>query len=467
MIGRSAFAAAFVLVASATPSGAATPDFGAFDSVIVQELRASATPGAAIAVVLGDSVVFARGYGVASVETDEPITPQTLFRVASTTKMLVAAAAATLAERGGIDFAKPVASYAEGLDPAIGRLTLHQLLAHRAGLSDESVYDGPHDEAALGAYVRTWGRERFFTEPDRVYSYSNPGYVLAGHVLAEAADTTFEGAMQQLLFRPLGMTRSTTLPTAAMTRPHAQAHDVGADGRPFVVRPFPDDARFRPNGGVFTSAAEFARFALAAVNGGRIGGREALPRGAVERLTRTHGVRPGGDPADTSWIAYGLVGRREEHAFVLQHGGSRLGSGSIVRMIPERRFAVVILTNRTGSYLPRALETITRSVLVEPVTIRDRMVPPPTRVTGDERRDLLGIWVNHEPDLVLELFADGDTLKARQPGDPVAEAASVEKIGPSRYRFARQEITAIPGAGGRTAYLHLAGRALARRAAGE
>jgi len=400
---------------------------------------------------------------VASIETGEPVTPSTLFRVASTTKMLVAAAVATLADQGRVDLSAPVATYADGLDPSIGRLTLHQLLSHTAGLSDESVWDGPHDEAALGAFVRSWGGERFFTEPGRVHSYSNPGYVLAGHVLAEAADTTFDGAMTRLVFRPLGMHASTTLPTAAMTRPLAQAHDLGRSG-PFVVRPFPDDARFRPNGGVYTSADEFLRFARAFVHGGA----EGLSAGAVALLSRTHGRRPGGDPADTSWIAYGLVARKIGAVRVFQHGGARFGSGSVVRLAPERRFAVVILTNRTGSYLPKALEAITALALgPTAAAAKPAAAMAATRFERGERDDLVGTWVNHEPDIVLELAVVGDMLRAGHRGRVSAVAPVVVKLGRQRYAFGGQEIEAIPGPDGRTAYLHLAGRALARRASRE
>ena len=451
---------------TARVAGAAAPDFAALDSSVVAEMKATATPGASIAVVLGDSVVFARGYGVASLETGEAVTPSTLFRVASTTKMLVAAALANLAGQGKLDFGAPISSYAPGLDPAIGRLTVHQLLCHTAGLSDESSYDGPHDEDVLGAFIRTWRADRFFTEPGDVYSYSNPGYALAGHVLAEAADTTFDAALASLLFRPLGMVRSTTLPTRAMTHPFAQAHDVGGSGA-FVVRPYPDDARYRPNGGVFTSAEEFARFALAFVNEGRIDGAQALPQGAIALLSRTYGRRPGGDPADPAGIAYGLVERRVRGARIFQHGGTRLGSGSIVRMAPEQRFAVVILTNRTGSYLPQTVERITTLALPAAAVPAPVRKASPPKWSRNEQSALAGTWVNQEPDLAIELFLEEGALKARRPGDTRGDAAAVTKLGERRYSFGGQEIESIPGPDGRPRYLHLGGRALARRPAGE
>jgi CubicO group peptidase (beta-lactamase class C family) len=375
--------------------------------------------------------------------------------------MLVATALAHLAAQGRVDFTVPISTYARDLDPAIGRLTLHQLLSHTSGLADDTSYDGPHDEEALGAFVRSWRADRFFTEPGRVYSYSNPGYVLAGHVLAAAADTSFDEAMARLVFRPLGMARSTTLPMRAMTYPFAQAHDVGERGA-FVVRPFPDDARYRPNGGAFTSAEEFAHFALAFVHEGRIGGSQALPAGVIERLSRAHERRPGGDPADSAGIAYGLVARRGNGVRVLQHGGARLGAGSIVRMAPERRFAVVILTNRTNSFLPRTLERITALALPSAGPAAPQKASP-AKWSREERSGLVGTWVNHEPDLVVELFLDKGVLKARHPGDAAEGAEAVTKLGERRYAFAGQEIEALPGPDGRPLYLHLSGRALARR----
>jgi CubicO group peptidase (beta-lactamase class C family) len=456
MMVRAALSLSLVTV-TVSPAAAA-PDLAGLDSLVAAEMKASATPGAAIAIVLGDSLIYARGFGVTSVEDGEAVTPATLFRVASTTKMLVAAALASLAEAGKVDFAAPISTWDRGLDPTIGRVTLHQLLSHTAGLADESSYDGPHDEDALAAFVRSWRADRLFTEPGDVYSYSNPGYALAGHVLAAAADTTFDAAMTAHLFRPLGMERSTTLPTAAMTWPHAQAHDV-VDGAPRVVRPFPDDARFRPNGGVFTSALEFARFARALLDAGRLDGRAALAPGAVARILATPLRRPGAGPGDSSRVAYGLVERRHRGVRVLQHGGARLGSGSVVRLAPEHGFAVVVLTNRTGSFLPQALERVSERCLPlgPPPPPRAAAARPPSH---EVLRELAGTYVNHPPDLAIELVLEGTTLRLRRPGD--AGAVEVTAAGDRLFLFGGQELETIPGPDGRTRYLHVGGRAFRR-----
>lgn len=453
--------AALALVArllAAAQGQSAVPDFHDLEQVARTELEATATPGAAIAVILGDRVVFAKGLGVASVESREPVTPDTLFRIASTTKMLTAAALASLEERGKVRFDAPIARYAKGLDAKIGRLTLHQLLSHTSGLRDESSYSGPHDDEALGAFVRSWTSDYLFTEPGDVYSYSNPGYGLAGFVLGEAAGKPYADAMHDLVFDPLGMSRSAVRPTLAMTYPIAQAHEPTATG-PRVVRPYPDDSRFWPNGGVFTSVNDFSRFALAVVNGGRVDGRQALPAAVIGRLLQTHFPRPGGAAGDEAHVAYGLVERTLKGVRVFQHGGTRLGSGSVVRMAPEYHFAVIILANSTGAFLPKTLERATELCL--PLRSEARPDPKPfSPLTREERERLAGRYVNHPEELRVEILVEGDALKIRRPGETAT--SPLVQVGEGLFSFDGQQLAVIPGPARTPTYVHIGGRALRR-----
>jgi CubicO group peptidase (beta-lactamase class C family) len=154
----------------------AAVDFSAIDRVIAQELTDTHTPGAAVSIVSGDRVVFSKGYGVASVETREPVRPEMLFRLGSTTKMFTAAALVLLAEQGAVDLNAPIGHYVKDLQPKIAQLTAHQLLTHTSGFLDEAPMFGSDDESALEKEVRSWTANRFFTEPGRIYSYSNPAF---------------------------------------------------------------------------------------------------------------------------------------------------------------------------------------------------------------------------------------------------------------------------------------------------
>ena len=214
----------------------AAVDFSAIDRVIAQELTDTHTPGAAVSIVSGDRVVFSKGYGVASVETREPVRPEMLFRLGSTTKMFTAAALVLLAEKGAVDLNAPIGNYVKDLHPKIAQLTAHQLLSHTSGFLDEAPMFGSDDESALEKEVRSWTANRFFTEPGRIYSYSNPAFWLAGFVVESVSGKRYADQMTASLFKPLGMSRTTLRPLVAMTYPIAQGHDDSPKG-PAVIRP--------------------------------------------------------------------------------------------------------------------------------------------------------------------------------------------------------------------------------------
>ena len=426
------------------------------DSLLPAEIRASGIPGAAIAVVLGDSLVFSRGYGVASVETGEPATADALFRIASTTKMLTAAAVLIVQSRGLLSLDAPIATWARNLHPAVGRLRLRDLLRHRSGLREGGSYYGPHDESALGDFVRQWSDTLLFAASDDVYSYSNLGYTLAGHVLAEATGGSYSDAMAQLLFAPLGMTRSTLLPTRAMTFPLVQGHDIDSLGRPAVVRPYSDDTRFWPAGSVFTSANDYARFVIAVLNEGRIGNTQALPRDAAAALlTRQTGV-PDGPPNERAGYTFGLIERWRGQIRLLQHGGARIGFGSIVRFIPERRAGIVLLLNRTGAVALGTLEALTALLVPE-------AAPPSASVAGADtvrtaqHPSLLGRYVNAPSELALELIDASGVVALRQ-----ASGATilVRRLRDGRYIAGGQPFAIVPGDQTRDSYLVIGGHAL-------
>jgi len=165
----------FFAIVSA-PAQVGHPDPAAIERVALEELQATKTPGAAVAVVSGDHVVFSHGYGVASVDTDAPVSPDMLFRLGSTTKMFTATAVVGLAQEGKIDLDAPVSRYITGLDPTIGQLTANQLLSHTSGIRDEAPMFGSHDETALGNGIHAWKATFLFAPPGRIYSYSNPGF---------------------------------------------------------------------------------------------------------------------------------------------------------------------------------------------------------------------------------------------------------------------------------------------------
>src|SRR5262249_55032185 len=152
-----------------------------------------------------------------------------------------------------------------GLPAKLGAITANQLLSHTAGLRDEAPMYGSHDDGALGAGIRAWTAEWLFTSPGRIFSYSNPGYWMAGYLLETITGKPYAEAIEPRLSRRLGMARTTLGPTVAMTSPFAQGHEV-VNGKAGIVRPAADNAGSWPAGSVFSNADDLARWVVAVLN---------------------------------------------------------------------------------------------------------------------------------------------------------------------------------------------------------
>ena len=355
----------FVAVALLTPtlitSAQTAFDVATLEKAALDELRATGTPGAAIAIVRGEEVIVAKGVGLADTETKVSVTPDTLFRLGSTTKMLTAAMVVGLAEEGKVQLDAPIGGVVTGLHASIARLTLHQLLSHSAGLRDEAPMFGRHDDTALGEGVRAMTDGMFFAEPGRVFSYSNPGYWVAGFVGEVAAGRPYADAMAERLFTPLGMTRSTLRPLLAMTWPLAQGHDARAGQSAFVVRPAADNAASWPAGSVFSNVNDLARWVIALLNRGRLEGKQVVPVPVIAKLTTGYVEMPSG-----SRYGYGLSVGTWRGMRAWEHGGSRAGYGSFIRLLPDRRVGVIVLANRSGVGLPKTSDRALEMLLALP-----------------------------------------------------------------------------------------------------
>jgi CubicO group peptidase (beta-lactamase class C family) len=414
------------------------------------EMAARGIPGVALALVRGDSVVYARGFGVASAETGEPVTPEMLFQVGSATKMLTGALVASLAEEGMLSLDAPVGTYVSGLHPAIARLTLHQLLSNSGGMKDEAGGDGLHEEAALLAYARGRTEADLALPPGAVFSYSNPGFALAGLAAQEVAGQPFAELARERLFAPLGMARTTFRPLEALTHPAARGH-AGSDGGPRVVRPYADDTRIRPAGYAWSSAAEMARFARALL-GGRIDGRQVIPVRAVERMAARHVAVP--NVFDQASYGYGLFVGRYRGEPSAWHDGQMPGFGAFVRVLPGRGLGVVVLMNREG-VRPDAIEGVAFDALGVLAPPPDPPRPAPElAMTAEEMAGYAGRYVNR---WTVELFVRDGALFRRW----VGQEQRVYKVRPHRFTVdpARAnpalEFDIVPAEGDRPAYVHL------------
>ena len=337
----------------------ASPDFTELEKLVPEELKERNTPGAVIAIVSGDRVVYQKAFGLANVETGAPMQPEMLFRLGSTTKMFTAAALVTLAEQNKINLNEPIAIRVKGLNAKIGALTPHQLLSNSAGIRDFAAPVISNDDAALGNMVRSWKDDIFFGGQGEIYSYSSAGFWLSGFVVEELHGKPYGDAMTELLFKPVGMERTTLRPLMAMTYPFATAHQI-VEGKPTIVRPFFNNVAMWPAGSIFSNAKDLSRWVIALLNEGRLEGKQVLSPALIGKMVGHHIPVPG---ETDSFYAYGLTVFKFKDVEFVGHGGFSRGYGSMIQMVPSRKFAVIVLTNKSGETLRKTLNKATEIAL--------------------------------------------------------------------------------------------------------
>lgn len=440
--------AVFVTESTAKPGGAKSVraiDFSELDKLVPAELKEKNTPGAVIAIVSGDQVVYQKAFGVANVETNAEMQPEMLFRLGSTTKMFTAAALLTLAEKDKIKMNEPIGNRVKGLSTRVGQLTPHHLLSNSAGVRDFAAPVISNDDPSLGNMVRSWKDEIFFADQGEIYSYSSAGFWLSGFVVEELHGKPYADAMTELLFKPLGMERTTLRPLMAITYPFAHGHAVEA-GKPTLLRPLFNNVAMWPAGSMWSNAKDLSRWTIAFLNDGRLDGKELLSSSLLNQMVQHHIPVPGEKDA---FYAYGLTTFKIQGLEFAGHGGFSRGYGSMIQMVPSRKFAVIVLTNKSGETMRKSLNKATELGL----GLKDEEPQKPAAITPpteSEMSQYVGTY-SHAPQTWDVSVKDGK-LYVKYDGKDYA----LTKSGERKFTFGAQnenEIVFVPGKSGKIEFL--------------
>lgn len=390
--------------------GAKTLD-DAVDQCVIQSMAVAGTPGASVAVALDGALILERGYGVTRRNGSDPVDAGTYFRIGSITKQLTAAAMLQQVELGTVVLDDPVTAYVPelslaGLWPA-DRITVHHLLTHSSAFPDLPFDPVGHTgDGALAEWAAAQDEVMLHAPPGVFWNYSNPNYNLAGLVVERASAVPYRRYMEEQVFAPAGMTRTTFDPAAVIADGnYSYGHFASPGGFETVYAPDDyDNAVYAPAGYAFSTAGDLVHWALELLDGGGAflspdsANRMQSPQVDLELL-------PGFS------YGYGVFIEPFGDLTLRQHGGNIWGWGAYLIWEHEHRFAVAVLAN-TFESLPSAAYCIADYLLPQTPTPDP---PDPTDPTTWVRNE--GIWdfttstsyplegeINVENDHELSLF---------------------------------------------------------------
>lgn len=349
-----------------------------FDA-LVQAAMKDETVGVAVAVIAHGELAYQKAFGLANVETKEPVTLDTVWAPSQLSELYSAAVAASLAKDGTLALDEPIATYWPALNPLLARVTIRQLFRHRAGIIDDHIDFPLLDAGALKRYALSCNAQCIIAEPGYLQSFSSRTANIAAAVIEQATGTGFDALLSARVFQPLAFTRSSLSILQVATQSIAQGHQRGSSGVE-IVRPLALNWVGWPATSVFTSIREGIAFVGALVNEGKWQSRQVLSRDVV---------------SETLKLTPQAAGAR---AFESSSGWA--GIRAIYIIIPEERYGFLMFVNGPSQknviapVIVAAAAVWPESAVASLATPVDRTPPITTKITEQAAAELTGVYRN-------------------------------------------------------------------------
>lgn len=317
------------------------------DAVLQEIVARWGIPGLAVGIVEEDEIIYAGGLGVQNLETQSPVTPDSVFCVASISKAFVAAAVMQLAECGKIALDAPIVRYLPYFrmdDARYLHITPRQLLSHTSGMPDmdESTYNElmahpETDDGAAERYVRRLQDKKLIANPGERFSYSNIAFNVLGDMIAKVTGNSFEAVMKEQVLLPAGMPNSTFLPAEVPPHLLAVPHLRSPEMRVNPIYPY--HRADAPAGFLHATLTDMCHWSITCLN------RSLLSPAGYDLMWTP--VADWGYPRPSMYEEIGL-GWTLGHfngTRTISHGGMGFGWTDFLVILPEKKRAAVILCN--------------------------------------------------------------------------------------------------------------------------
>ncbi len=334
------------------------------DDYIRDEMRRKQIPGAALAVVQKGRTTKAQGYGVASVELGVPVTPDSVFDIASLTKPFTSTAILLLVEEGRVRLEDPITRFFSNAPAAWSTITVRHLLTHTGGFAGlQNTFYGDASKLPDGGLWAEYSTATLFDAVRRRpldfqagerWQYSDEGYFLLGMILESVSGKRYHEFLAERIFRPLGMTSSSVIDQWAIIPNRAAGYRL-RDGKLAPNRRI-WQIELQSYGGILSTVNDLAKWETA-LRQGRL-----LKKATVEQMQAPVRLNDGSlSRYGCGWFVGEYHGKK-----VVEHSGS---TGTDIFCLPEVSLTVILLTNldaKSGSNPRSIAEGVAGLVLARP-----------------------------------------------------------------------------------------------------
>ncbi|MGD9906263.1 MAG: serine hydrolase domain-containing protein [Dehalococcoidia bacterium] len=341
------------------PAAPAGDPFEAIAAVVRDAMTRHHVPGVGLGIWHADRLQL-RGFGVTSLDDPRPITADTLFTIASISKTMTATAVMRLVHQGRLELHTPVhevwPEFRVRDEAATAQVTPWHLLTHTPGWEGQLTTEDRGAQALSHFVASIMPSLPQLAAPGETWSYNNAGFALAGRLIEVVTGRGIHDALGELVFAPLGLSRTFTRLTDVLTHPVTLGHRQ-RDGRTEVIRPYQTTSSTTA-GGVATSLTDLMRYARFHLGDGTAAdGTAYLHRPRLAQMQQAQVAKHGTD--DEMGLGWHL--RRVGGLPTLAHGGTLNGHCLLVQLVPERQLAFTVLTNHVDGW--RLVQEVERTIL--------------------------------------------------------------------------------------------------------
>jgi D-alanyl-D-alanine carboxypeptidase len=406
------------------------------DAWIQSTLTSREEPGLSIAIVHDQDVIWSKGYGLADVAKKVPATPQTLYRIASVSKLFTATAIMQLRDAGKLQLDDPVVKHLpwfqpKGVKPDSPVITIRHLLTHTSGMPRELPLSYWNDLKfpTREEMMRLVPTQDTILPPEVEYKYSNLGLAIVGEIVAAVSGEAYPQYIENHILKPLGMQATRVQPT-----PSTPGLAVGYRKRvPGVAREVEDfiDARgLTPAANLASNVEDLAKLASLQFRDGPAAGSQVLKGSTLREMHRVQWLR-------SDWTAGQGLGFWIHHAGQqtrVGHDGAAPGYKSQLDTCPADKFAVIVLINGYDAdplfYVDEAF------TIVGPAVAKATATPKPARVADPAWEKYVGtyVWKHVEAQIMV---LDGElTMVTADSANPWDSRVKLVPVGPHTFRMA-------------------------------
>ena len=361
-------------------SAEVTDPLSGLEEFVNRMLEEWKVPGVGIAIVKGDEVILAKGYGMRDREAGLPVDENTLFAIGSSSKAFTAATVCMLADDGLLSLDEPVINYLPDFklydDYATQKMTARDLLSHRSGLPRHDLvwYGSAKDRAGLYKSLAHLEPTASFRG---AWQYQNLMFMTAGYLVEQLSGSSWEAFTKERIFEPLEMTTAGFSVDMLKASSNAAA-GYGEEDEQLKRLPYRNIDAIGPAGSINASAREMANWVMAQLNEGKFNDKQVISAPMVKEMHKPNMIVSNTLSDEYffySMYAMGWFVTDYRGVHMIQHGGNIDGFSAMVALAPDEKFGMVILTNKNGTPVPGIIRNYIFDVMSgqEPVNWHEKI----------------------------------------------------------------------------------------------